>query len=168
MQQLGLGGGCHWCTEGIFSSVLGVQSVDQGWIASTAPNDALSEAILLKFDPNRIDLNTLIAMHLHSHSATSTHSMRGKYRSAVYVFDPAQAAAAQRAIAALQTDFEQAIITEVLPFASFKRNTEEFLNYYHSNPDKPFCNTYIAPKLRALMKQFCGRMDASKVAHLSS
>ncbi len=166
MQKLGLGGGCHWCTEGIFSSVVGVHNVQQGWIASTAPHDSLSEAILLEFDTSTISLETLIAMHLHSHSATHEHSMRHKYRSAVYVFSEAQAQAAQSAIEAAQPDFEAPIITKVLTFDRFEGNSEEFLNYYHSNPDKPFCTTYIAPKLRALMQQFGKQLNADKVAHL--
>ena len=152
--SLGLGGGCHWCTEGIFSSVRGVHNVQQGWIAAPAPNNAFSEAILLEFDPAEIDLETLVHIHLHSHSASSQHSMRGKYRSAVYVFGDAQAGEARSAIASAQPDFEAPIITEVLPFESFKLNTEQFLNYYQRNPEKPFCQTYIAPKLRSLMQHY--------------
>ena len=148
--KAGFGGGCHWCTEGIFSSVRGVCNVQQGWIAAPAPNDVLSEAILLEFDPAVIDLETLVHIHLHSHSASSSHSMRGKYRSAVYVFDDAQAIEAKAALASAQPDFERPIITQVLPFERFKLNSEDFLNYYQRNPEKPFCQTYISPKLRKL------------------
>tara|TARA_B100000795_G_scaffold173674_1_gene130984 strand:- start:4871 stop:5212 length:342 start_codon:yes stop_codon:yes gene_type:complete len=34
--KIGLGGGCHWCTEAVFMSLKGVRSVRQGWIASDA------------------------------------------------------------------------------------------------------------------------------------
>ncbi|MCG8307665.1 MAG: peptide-methionine (S)-S-oxide reductase [Cytophagales bacterium] len=31
---ISFGGGCHWCTEGIFQSLKGVRHADQEWIGS--------------------------------------------------------------------------------------------------------------------------------------
>ena len=82
--KVGLGGGCHWCTEGIFESLIGIKAVKQGWIASIDNNAELSEAIEVSFDPSMISLQTLIEIHLHTHASTSNHTMRQKYRSAIY------------------------------------------------------------------------------------
>lgn len=166
MIRLGLGGSCHWCTEGIFSSVVGVVQVQQGWIGSQSPDEQLSEAILLEFDPKIVDLDTLIAIHLHSHSATRWHSMRHKYRSAVYVFDQVQKEAASHAITSLKHEFDEPIITQVLFHDRFVLNREELLDYYHSDPDRPFCKNYISPKLKALMKRYTAAFDQEKLAHL--
>lgn len=87
LQKIGLGGGCHWCTEAYFLSLKGVEKVEQGWIASTPPNDAFSEAVLVHYDPSQIPLPVLIAIHLHTHAATKAHAFRSKYRSAVYVLE---------------------------------------------------------------------------------
>ena len=154
MQRAGFGGSCHWCTEAIFQSLKGVTEVEQGWIASNSDANNYSEAVIVNFDPEMISLNTLIAVHLHTHSCTANHSMRSKYRSAVYTFDEEQAAAARKAIEALQVEFEQPIITRVLPFKAFKLNKQEYLNYYYSNPDKPFCENIVSPKLKLLMDRF--------------
>ena len=62
--KIGLGGGCHWCTEAVFQSLKGVARVQQGWIASEGENTAFSEAIIVKYDPKTIDLKTLVAIHL--------------------------------------------------------------------------------------------------------
>jgi len=43
-QQIGLGGSCHWCTEAIFSSLKGVESVEQGWFKSSENSSQFSEA----------------------------------------------------------------------------------------------------------------------------
>jgi peptide-methionine (S)-S-oxide reductase len=152
--QIGLGGSCHWCTEGIFRSVVGVTNVEQGWISAAAPQDSFSEAILFEFDENVITLGDLIAIHLHSHSCTRAHSMRNKYRSAVYVFNSDQELACRQAVRNRQADFDNQILTEILYFKDFKLNSEEFLEYYHTNPEKPFCRRFIEPKLEFLMKNF--------------
>jgi len=154
MQKVGFGGSCHWCTEAVFQSFVGVTKVDQGWIASSDDASAFSEAVIVEFDPTVITLKTLIEIHLHSHSCTATHFMRSKYRSAIYTYNKEQGKEAAQTIYFLQADFYEPIITQILPFADFKLNTENYQNYYYSNPQKPFCENIVNPKLRALRKRF--------------
>ncbi|HTI90396.1 MAG TPA: peptide-methionine (S)-S-oxide reductase [Puia sp.] len=166
MCKIGLGGSCHWCTEAIFLSLKGISSVQQGWIAATDKNAAFPEGVIVEFDPAIIPLETLVAIHLYTHSCTSAHSFREKYRSAVYVFSPQQGDRVQTAILGLQPGFEKPIITEVLPLAGFRMNEPEYLNYYYKDPDKPFCEAYINPKLRELMDRFSTYVDSNKLSHL--
>ena len=154
MHTIGFGGGCHWCTEAVFLSLKGVQQVEQGWIASEPPCDAFSEAVIVTYDPAIITLADLIAIHLHTHAATSNHSMRHKYRSAVYWFDAAEEPLIKEIIGGLQSHFSDPIITQVLPFGNFKVSSPEYRNYYYANPEKPFCTLYIHPKLELLKKKF--------------
>ena len=44
--EAGFGGGCHWCTEAVFRSLCGVQTVRQGFIAfkPALKNPQLSES----------------------------------------------------------------------------------------------------------------------------
>lgn len=119
----------------------------------TSEPDAFSEAVIVDFDPRLISLETLIEIHLHTHSCISEHSMRAKYRAAVYAFSREQAQLAVSAICFLQKDFSQPIITQVLEFGAFRLNRQEYLDYYYGNPDKPFCKSFIEPKLRILLKQ---------------
>lgn len=152
-KKIGLGG-CHWCTEAVFASLIGVQKVEQGWIASAAPNDAYSEAVVVTYDPQTISLKDLIEIHLHTHASTSNHSMRHKYRSAVYWFEKEDKEMATNALVQLQENFDQPLVTTVLPYVSFKENVPEQLNYYYANPEKPFCQLYIHPKLQMIKKRF--------------
>jgi peptide-methionine (S)-S-oxide reductase len=64
LTKTAFGGGCHWCTEAVFQSLIGVAKVEQGWVASTAKNNTFSEAVIVYFDDNKIDLKTLIDIHL--------------------------------------------------------------------------------------------------------
>lgn len=168
MQKIGFGGSCHWCTEAIFCSLKGVSSVEQGWIASDGENTAPSEAVIVHFDPGDINLETLISIHLHTHSCTAEHAMRSKYRSAVYTFNEEQAKEGEQAIKDLWADFEQPIITKVLPFQSFKVNEEHYLDYYYKDPSKPFCQNIVNPKLKELLNRFRNQIDPAKQVYLQS
>lgn len=150
MAKIGFGGGCHWCTEAVFQSIGGVEKVAQGWISSFGADDSLSEAVLVDYIPETVSEHRLIQIHLHTHSATSNHQMRQKYRSAVYFFSETQGVDAQQSIEKLQVEFDEKIITRALPFHSFKLNEESFLNYYNKNPEAPFCKRHIIPKLKSI------------------
>jgi peptide-methionine (S)-S-oxide reductase len=154
MQKIGFGGSCHWCTEAVFRSLKGVVTVEQGWISSDGENTQPSEAVIVNFDPAEIELLTLIAIHLNTHSCTSEHDMRSKYRSAVYTFNNAQVEKTTQAIEDLQTDFGEPIITKVLHFQTFKLNEENYLDYYYKDPSKPFCQNIVNPKLKTLTAKF--------------
>lgn len=168
MQKIGFGGSCHWCTEAIFRSLKGVNSVDQGWITSDAENETPSEAVIVHFDQEEISLETLIAIHLHTHSCTAQHIMRGKYRSAVYTFNNTQLKASAATIKALQTEFEQPIITKTLPFKTFKLNSENYLDYYYKDPSKPFCQNIVNPKLKALLNRFKNQIDSVRQNYIQN
>lgn len=168
MEEIGLGGSCHWCTEAIFLSLRGVAEVRQGWIAASDKPSSFSEAVVVRFDPSVIPLQTLISVHLHTHSSTSSHSMRSKYRSAVYTFDSEQQSLTMATIQALQQEFSDPIITEVVEFASFKLNKSEYLNYYYSDPDKPFCENIVNPKLLQLLRDFAQAVDHDKLHHIAN
>lgn len=148
--RVGFGGGCHWCTEAIFQAVQGVIKVEQGWIKSKPPHDLLSEGVIIHFDDIVVDLSRLIRIHLHTHSSTSKHTLRHKYRSAIYTYRKTQQKEAEQILEKLSSDFASPIITQVLPLAGFKLNQESYLNYYLNNPEKQFCQRYIEPKLKKI------------------
>ena len=156
VRRIGLGGGCHWCTEAVFAALRGVIRVEQGFICSDAPDDNFSEAVVLTFQPDKISLGPLIEIHLRTHSSTSNHSMRRKYRSAVYVMDEAQAEAARRVLTEVGPGFDAPLVTRILPFRNFRASDERFQRYAEKNAGGPFCTTYIDPKLALLRKNFGG------------
>lgn len=166
--KIGFGGGCHWCTEAVFQSLIGIDKVDQGWVASTRENEAFSEAVVVHFNSEIINLKNLIEIHLHTHSSTSNHAMREKYRSAIYVFSEEDGKQTKEILLELQKDFEKPLITKVLPYVDFKLNTENFLDYYYSNPEKGFCKNWVNPKLKLILKKFSKIANHEKLKHLKN
>jgi len=159
VQKIGFGGGCHWCTEAVFAALRGILRVEQGFIRADAPDDNFSEAVLLTFHPDKISLGSLIEIHLRTHSSTSNHSMRRKYRSAVYVMDEVQAEAARRVLIEVGPGFDAPLVTRILPFRAFKASDERFQRYSEKNAGGPFCSTYIDPKLALLRTKFGALMN---------
>lgn len=165
-QKIAFGGGCHWCTEAVFQSLKGVNKVEQGYVASIGENNSFSEAVIVHFNSKDILLKTLIEIHLQTHKSTVNHSMRDKYRSAVYPFTEEQEIESNATIDRLQKDFDGLIITKVYPFKSFKASRESIQNYYEKNPEKPFCETFINPKLRLILDRFSEYTNHKKIKHL--
>ncbi|TMU57004.1 peptide-methionine (S)-S-oxide reductase [Flagellimonas algicola] len=162
-KKIALGGGCHWCTEAVFQSLLGVEKVEQGFVSPQLELNAFSEAVIVHFNPGLIPLKALIAIHLHTHKSTSDHSFRKKYRSAIYAFTEEEIIESKTFLEELQKDFEEALITKVFHFGDFKPSEAQFHDYYFNNPNKPFCETYISPKLRLLIQKFGGWVNHEKV-----
>jgi peptide-methionine (S)-S-oxide reductase len=55
----------------------------------------------------------------------------------------------------------------VYPFYSFKASREAIQNYYQKNPEKPFCKSFINPKLKVLVERFSKQTNVQKLKYLS-
>ena len=151
---IGFGGGCHWCTEAVFLALRGVINVEQGFISSISPHDSFSEAVRIQFDNNIVSKDILIEIHLRTHSSTSTHKLRSRYRSAIYVTNPQQRQTTQEALSRLQDDFSKPLITQVLPLVEFRASDKRYHFYYEKRKSESFCSRFIDPKLDMLRKNY--------------
>lgn len=158
LNKVAFGGDCYWCTEAVFQSLIGVEKVAQGFISSEGKNESFSEAVIVYFN-EKITLKTLIEIHLHTHKSTIEHSMRIKYRSAIYYYTKEQKEKSAQILAALQVNFKEILITQVLPFKNFKPSIEASQNYYIKNAKKPFCQKYINPKLDLIIRKFSSHIN---------
>ncbi|WP_339626816.1 peptide-methionine (S)-S-oxide reductase [uncultured Winogradskyella sp.] len=161
--KIALGGGCHWCTEAVFQALKGVVKVEQGYVASIKENESFSEAIIVHFNTKVITLKDLIEVHLHTHKSSSAHSMRHKYRSAVYYFSEEQKIEASTILNTFQPEFKHQLVTKIYRFSEFKASREAIQNYYLKNPNKPFCERFINPKLEILLHQFSELVASERI-----
>ncbi|MBS0503134.1 peptide-methionine (S)-S-oxide reductase [Sphingomonas sp. NPDC019816] len=152
--KVGLGGGCHWCTEGVFQALRGVTQVEQGFLQSEPPADTWAEGVVVTFDPSAISLGTLSEVHLRTHSSSRARSIRGKYRSAIYIFEPGQRSEAEQAVRRFAAQAAKDIHTQVMPFVGFLPSDERYQNYYRTDPSRPFCRRYIDPKLDLIRREY--------------
>ena len=117
----------------------------------------------MQFDPEVIGLARLIDIHLHTHASTSQHSMRAKYRSAIYVNSLQQAHEANAILSDIQDAFSEPLVTRVLPLVGFKPSEPERRGYFEKNNGNQFCERYIEPKLKMLRDNYPHFIGRSKL-----
>ncbi|HPY42134.1 MAG TPA: peptide-methionine (S)-S-oxide reductase MsrA [Thiolinea sp.] len=165
------GGGCFWCTEAVFQQLRGVESVVSGYSGGQMLNPDYrsvcngttghAEVIQIEFDPTQISYADLLRIHLATHDPTTLNRQgadRGtQYRSVIFTHGPEQQATAQAVVQEMQANFDEPVVTQVVPAETFYAAEDYHQNYYRSNPGAGYCQAVINPKLskaRALFKQY--------------
>lgn len=167
-------GGCFWCVESNFESVPGVKDVVSGFTGGTLKNptyDDVShsetghyEAVKISFDPDKVSYATLISLFLHSTDVVDAGGQfcdRGNsYRSAIFVTNADQQAAAGAEVEKAATELGKSIVTPILPAAKFYPADAYHQDYYKSSD---LVITRRGPKSKANAYAFyrsaCGRDD---------
>ena len=164
--RIGFGGGCHWCTEAVFKSLKGVAAVAQGYVSPLADPSSFSEGVIVNYYSDCVKLATLIEIHLITHKSSEQHSMRDKYRSAIYTFEDPKHTEVLETLKNVKKRLGIEVITKVLEFGEFTASREEITDYYYKNPSKPFCRKFIDPKLKTLLKTHQKHLKIDQLNHL--
>lgn len=137
-----LAGGCFWCIESDFESVQGVQDVVSGYTGGTTTDPTYKtlkgsghyEAVEITYDADLVDYEQLLFAFFRSVDPTDAGGQfcdRGEsYRTAIFVSNPGERAAAQAAKAAAQTALGQQIVTPILDAAPFYVAEDYHQDYY--------------------------------------
>jgi peptide-methionine (S)-S-oxide reductase len=161
-------GGCFWCVESDFEQVAGVSDVVSGYTGGDLQNptydnhDGHLEAVMITFDSSVISYEALMAKFLRSIDVTDAGGQfcdRGDaYKSAIFVTDKAQKAAAASAVAAAEAALGVAIVTPVLTAKTFWPAEDYHQDYYKSSE---IVLTRAGPKKKKNAYKFyreaCGR-----------
>ena len=174
-QYLTLAGGCFWCTEAVFKDVIGVESVESGYIGGHVPDPTYrevcgggtghAEAIRVGFDPEQVTVDDLFDIFFATHDPTQLNRQGNdvgtQYRSAIFPDGPEQDAAARAAIARAGAGQSRPIVTTVEPMATWYPAEGYHQDYWEtSGRSNPYCLAVIPPKLQKLRKSFAARSKA--------
>jgi peptide-methionine (S)-S-oxide reductase len=163
MEKIILAGGCFWCTEAVFTGVRGVISIVSGFSGGAIKNPAYREAcqgrtghaecIELTYDPKELSLEVILDLFFKTHDPTTLnrqgHDVGTHYRSAIFYTTEDQKSTVGAYILALEQNsvYPSPIVTEVAPFDAFYPAEVEHQEYYKNNPNQPYCQFVIKPKL---------------------
>ena len=73
-----------------------------------------------------------------------------QYRSVIFYHDEQQKLIAEQSKQEAQKNFTQAIVTEIHPLTKFYPAENYHQDYYRNNPQAPYCQFIIKPKLKKL------------------
>ncbi|MBM4443807.1 MAG: peptide-methionine (S)-S-oxide reductase MsrA [Chloroflexi bacterium] len=158
-----LAGGCFWCLEAAFERLRGVQGVVSGYTGGHVPNPGYAqvcsggtghaEAVQVAFDPGVLSFSQLLQAFFSIHDPTTLNyqgaDVGTQYRSAIFYHTPEQKDEAERIIGELESSglWANPIVTEVKPLITFYPAEDHHQQYYRKNPEQPYCQMAIAPKL---------------------
>lgn len=171
-----LAGGCFWCLEAAFEQLRGVERAQSGYSGGARPNPTYeqvctgvtghAEVVQITFDPVQITFRDLLEVFFTIHDPTTLNRQGAdvgtQYRSAIFYHSPEQKAVAEEVIAELTNDrvWENPIVTQVVPFTEFYPAESYHDEYYSRNPNQPYCQAVIAPKLAKFKKKYVEKLKA--------
>lgn len=165
-----LAGGCFWCLEAVYDELDGVESVESGYTGGQAANPTYetvcsgrtghAEAVQLTFDPKVVSYRDLLEVFFVIHDPTTLNRQGNdvgtQYRSAIFYHSHDQKVTAEAVIADLTKEkvFDKPIVTHVLPAAPFYLAEDYHQEYFARNPDQPYCQYVVSPKIAKVRKLF--------------
>jgi peptide-methionine (S)-S-oxide reductase len=171
-----LGGGCFWCLEAVFERVEGVVSVRSGYAGGTTPSPSYqqvcggatghAEVVQVAFDPVLISYRDVLEIFFAVHDPTTPdrqgHDVGTQYRSVIFHHTEAQRAEARATIAELgaQGIWDAPIVSELVPLDTFWPAEDYHTEYFRRNPDQPYCQAVVAPKVAKFRQKFAHRLRA--------
>ena len=174
-----LAGGCFWCTEAVFKDVIGVESVESGYIGGTVDNPTYrqvcdgdtghAEAIRVGFDPEQVSYADLLDIFFATHDPTQLNRQGNdvgtQYRSAIFPATVMQEEQANQAIARAQADHQRPIVTTIEADDTWWPAEDYHQEYWAGEGQRnPYCLAVIPPKLQKLRKSFAARSKAAVTA----
>lgn len=166
-----LAGGCFWCLEAVYLDVRGVASVTSGYMGGQTLDPSYeevcsgdtghAEVVQLEFDPALISFPDLLEIFFTIHDPTTLNRQGNdtgtQYRSAVFFHSPEQEAQARAAIQAASALYEDPIVTEVVPAATFWPAEDYHRDYFARHPYQPYCAFVVAPKVSKFRAELAAR-----------
>lgn len=160
-ERIVVGGGCFWCIEAIFQKIDGIVDVIPGYAGGTLQdptyedvctgNTGHAEVVSIEFRNEKISLRKVLELFFLAHNPTTLNQQGGdigtQYRSIILYTSDEQKDVIQSVISDVQKEYEEEIITQVIPLEKFYKAEEYHKNYYINNPNSGYCRFVIKPKI---------------------
>ena len=169
-----LGGGCFWCTEAVFEEIQGVEGVVSGYAGGEVENPTYrqictgrtghAEVVQVTFDPDVISYREILQIFFTTHDPTTLNRQGAdagtQYRSVVFYHSDEQKRIAEEVIQTFEDEnvWDDPIVTQVEPLPTFYRAEAYHQDYFAQNPNQPYCQAVIAPKVSKLRRQYLEKL----------
>jgi peptide-methionine (S)-S-oxide reductase len=178
VEKATFGAGCFWCVEAIYSRVNGVIKVEPGYSGGKFPDPNYKEVCTgttghaevcqITFDTLIISFLDLLEVFWKSHDPTTLNRQGNdfgtQYRSVIFFHNEKQKKEAEAMKSRLDNEkiWDNPIVTEIVKIEKFYVAEDYHFNYYKNNPNQPYCNLVITPKIKkfeATFKEYLINID---------
>lgn len=165
-----LGAGCFWCVEAIFEQLNGVYSVVAGYAGGQVVNPTYkqvcdgntghAEVAQIAFAPDEINYEELLKVFWKTHDPTTLNRQGNdvgtQYRSSIFYHNEQQKLAAEKSLREMDASgyFPNPIVTLIEPLSNYSQAEDYHQDYFKYNPNQPYCNFVIKPKVEKFQKEF--------------
>ena len=167
------GGGCFWCTEAALKELDGVESVvsgyagghteDPGYREVCSGNTGHAEVVQVEYDDETLGYDDLLEVFFAVHDPTQLNrqgpDVGTQYRSIVLYHDDDQQRQAQAYIEALDEEYDDDVVTELVALDTFYRAEEKHQDYFEKNPSDAYCQMHARPKVEKVQKRFENKLE---------
>lgn len=176
-ETITLGGGCFWCVEAVYLDLEGVLEVVSGYAGGQVPDPTYkqvcsgstghAEVVKVTFDPSVIELAEVLRVFFAVHDPTTLNRQGNdvgtQYRSVILVGDDAQERVAREVLQEVEDEgiWDDPIVTEIAGLKTFYPAEEYHQNYFARNPNQPYCQVVVAPKVAKFRKRFAHRLRSA-------
>ncbi len=170
LEKATLGGGCFWCTEAVYRELKGVTDVKPGYSGGHVKNPSYrevctgntghAEVVQVTFDPEIVSFSEILEVFFATHDPTTLNRQGNdvgtQYRSVIFYHSEKQKETAQKVLELFKKEkvYDKPIVTELKPFTEFYPAEDYHVNYFANNPNQPYCQYVIVPKIEKFRKIF--------------
>ncbi|MEQ8338210.1 MAG: peptide-methionine (S)-S-oxide reductase MsrA [Cyclobacteriaceae bacterium] len=170
MEQITLGSGCFWCTEAVFTRLMGVESAVSGYSGGFKPNPTYeevcsgstghAEVVQVTFDEKEISVEEILEVFWKTHDPTTLNRQGNdvgtQYRSAIFYHNDNQRDVATALKKKLDESgaWSDPIVTEITPIEKFYPAEDYHSNYFEQHGTQPYCQFVVAPKVEKFKQVF--------------
>ncbi len=164
------GGGCFGCTEAIYQRLTGVIDVSPGFAGGTIPNPTYeqvvsgrtghAEVIRVEYDPTEVKFRDLLTVFFAVHDPTTLNrqgaDVGSQYRSIILYTNDGEKREAEAYIKEINESNTMGapVVTEVKLLDMFYPAEAYHDQYALRNPEQPYVQVVINPKLEKVHKKF--------------
>lgn len=173
-EQATLAGGCFWCIEAAFNSLVGIEKATSGYMGGTIDNPTYeqvcngntghAEVVQLTYDPSLINFREILEIFFALHDPTQLNRQGNdvgtQYRSAIFCHNESQQQLANEIIAEIDQDkiWPDPVVTEVSPISTFYSGEDYHQEYFNNNPENQYCQAVVSPKLAKFKQTFARKL----------
>jgi peptide-methionine (S)-S-oxide reductase len=158
----------------VYSELRGIERVVSGYAGGSVQKPSYeqvcggrtghAEVVQLTFDPSQISYRDILEVFFTTHDPTTMNRQGAdvgtQYRSIILYESDEQAETARAVIDEVNTSgiWRAPIVTQVVPLERFYPAEAYHQNYFEQNPNQPYCQIVIAPKVAKARQKYLERL----------